>query len=102
MTKANDFPEDRERVTSHIGWVVLDFFRLKLARNRRCSTNQFHASDLHRFVASKCPEAAPGSADRIMRVLRQGGRLDYVLVDRSCSQYAAVSVEPKLKKGRRK
>jgi hypothetical protein len=47
----------------------------------------FHAEDLRRYVLAVEPEIAPGSPDRILRALRQEGKLDYVVIDRRNSLY---------------
>ena len=51
---------------------------------------EFTAKELRFFVLSRVNTSAPGSADRIMRQLRQAGIINYVLVSRSKSLYRGV------------
>ena len=75
-----DDPGARARVYSKIAPVIMDFAAAYAGR-------LFYADDLRRYVVSKRLEVAPDSPGRILRVLRQEGRLDYVVVDRSLSLY---------------
>ena len=52
---------------------------------------QFHAEDLHHYVKNR-HGGAPASADRILRLLRREGQLDYVVVDRADSLYRVTSL----------
>jgi hypothetical protein len=70
--------ENLERVSSRIGKAVLQFCR----DNRR-----FHADELRRFVIRETGIAAPASADRILRDLRQKKQLAYECVSRRESLY---------------
>ena len=83
--------EERVRVTSVIGMTVLRFLRVRLASGHV----EFHADELRKFVAEHVllPNA-PGSADRILRDLRQAGRCHYEVVNRRASLYRVVSVRP--------
>lgn len=72
-----------ERVTSRIGREVLAFVK-------RVGVNgTFHAADLHDAVVTV---AAPASADRILRLLRQQGAVDYIVVSRSESLYRVTKI----------
>ena len=76
-----------DAVASRIGSAILDF----------CSARggqEFHADDLRRFVAQKVGLCAPGSADRVLRDLRQRGAIDYVCISRSESLYFLHSANP--------
>jgi hypothetical protein len=77
--------EHLERVTSRIGRAILDFFER--------TEPQFHAEDLRRYIKLNVGEVAPGSPDRIMRLLRKAGRIDYVVLNRRESQYRIVRAE---------
>lgn len=46
-----------------------------------------HADDLRVFVARNVGNIAPGSADRILRHLRQNGVISYTVVSRRHSLY---------------
>jgi len=47
----------------------------------------FHAEDLSTFVTDQVGKCAPGSADRVLRDLRQTGHLNYEVLDRANSRY---------------
>jgi len=75
--------------SARIGEAVKTFF------GRRLSSVEprFYANDLRIFVnASIAGLAAPGSADRIMRDLRQRGEIKYMLLNRAKSFYLALPV----------
>lgn len=57
--------------------------------NRGC---EFHADDLRQHVAQATGGAAPASADRVLRDLRQRGVINYEVVSRKDSRYRIVSV----------
>jgi hypothetical protein len=69
-----------ERVSSRIRGAILEFARAHLGQ-------EFFADDLRKYVTAKCGETAPGSADRILRDLRQGRTLSYRVINRSKSLY---------------
>lgn len=71
---------ERARVYGRIAPVIVAY-----ARDH--AGEAFHAEDLRRHVIAHAPEIAPASADRILRLLRQEGRLDYVVVNRRASLY---------------
>lgn len=70
---------ERERVSSAIGQDVLRFCRARLGA-------EFHLEELREFVALR-GHRAPDSAGRILRLLRQQGRLAYEVVNRRQSLY---------------
>lgn len=72
-----------ETVRARIGHAVMSFYMDRLRRNA-C---QFHADDLRSWVIRKVSIAAPGSADRILRDLRQRKQLDYTVLSRADSLY---------------
>jgi hypothetical protein len=88
MSKDNDTPEERARVYSRIAPLIMTFYVNNAGK-------QFHAEDLRRYVLAVEPEIAPGSPDRILRALRQEGRLDYIVIDRRNSLYLFKAVRPK-------
>lgn len=65
------------RVSERIAAAVVEF----------CTPGRtFHADELRQHVAARCA-VAPGSADRILRLLRQQGRVPYRVLNRSKSLY---------------
>lgn len=74
------------RVTCAIGWAVLDFARRRVGQ-------EFHAGDLRAYITAASGTTAPGSADRVMRDLRQRGLLSYTLISRSKSLYRVDKVD---------
>jgi Fe2+ or Zn2+ uptake regulation protein len=75
-------PAELARVTSKLAARILRFFGQRTAF-------EFHASELHDFVAQEFPGCAPASADRVMRDLRKAGLVRYVVVNRRQSLYRA-------------
>lgn len=71
------------RVTSRIKAAIIAFTARKTL---------FRADQLRAYVALRCGTTAPASADRILRNLRQRGRLNYVVVNRRESLYRIVEV----------
>ncbi len=69
-----------KRVRARLADAVLGFCRLNIGRTVR-------GSELHRYVADRVPLSAPGSADRVLRALRQDGTVQYTLVSRGGSVY---------------
>ena len=75
--------EHKERVFSRIARSIVDF----------CAEHKtFHADDLRQHVVAETGVAAPGSADRILRDLRQRKLLDYIVLDRRASLYEVLWV----------
>ncbi len=75
-----DEPKQRKRVADRIGQCIIDFFR-------KPAGTRFHASELNDFVAQFEKGVAPDSPSRIMRMLRQEGRINYRVVNRRDSLY---------------
>jgi hypothetical protein len=83
----NGQQENLFRVRSQLAPVVLAFLK------ERMSTGpSFTANELRAYVAARCP-GAPGSPDRVMRALREGGLCSYVVEDRARSRYRVLAVE---------
>jgi len=76
----HDDKEERARVYSRIAPVILTF-----AADHAGQT--FHAEQLRRYVLHHDPAIAPDSPGRILRELRLGGKLDYVVLNRRQSLY---------------
>lgn len=72
-----------ERVSARIGRAVMQFCR---------EHQRFHADELRRYVIRETGIAAPASADRILRDLRQKKYLDYLVLSRRESLYEVLSV----------
>jgi len=75
--------QDLNRVTNRIADTILSFAQFKKATGDL----QFHGVDLHIFIQATGGYAAPSSADRVLRQLRQEGYLDYVVLNRAQSLY---------------
>lgn len=73
-------------VSSRMAPAILAFCA---ARVGQC----FHADDLRAYVTAQMP-GAPGSADRVLRDLRQRGYVSYVVENRAKSLYRVLRVGP--------
>lgn len=76
--------ENLERVSTRITPWVKRFCR---------EHKRFHADALHEYVIRMTGIAAPASADRILRNLRQAGQLSYHCVNRRESLYEVLWVK---------
>jgi len=76
--------ENIQRVRGRIGPAVYAFCCEHLG-------GEFHGSELKEYVEERAM-VAPASPDRILRDLRQGGFIDYVIVSRSKSLYRITAV----------
>jgi hypothetical protein len=79
-------PRELKRVSGRLASTVLDFLRSKVGQ-------RFRASELHAYVAER-KVGAPGSADRVMRMLKASGQCSYVLINRAQSLYQCMRCEP--------
>lgn len=70
--------ENLARVRHRLHDVILRFVSERLAAGVR----EFHGPELHEFCGANA-----SSVDRILRLLRAEGRLDYRILDRSKSHY---------------
>jgi len=70
--------EHLERVSSRIARAIIQFCR---------DHGRFHADELREWVVKETGIAAPASADRVLRDLRQRRVIDYVCLSRSESLY---------------
>ena len=73
------------RVSSRIGPAIIKFYRRNIG-------NDFHALDLHASVERQCGSVAPASSDRILRLLRTRGLVNYTVKDRGQSLYTFLPV----------
>lgn len=74
-------------VACRIAQAILDYCNARTSR-------EFHADDLRKYVTSKVGTCAPGSADRVLRDLRQKGAVQYEVINRAASLYRVRSVNP--------
>lgn len=80
---SHDAPEQRERVSERIAHAVEAYCADALTLD----PPRFVADDLRKHVERVVGPTAPGSADRILRLLRQQGRISYEVIDRRRSLY---------------
>ena len=81
--------EERARVKSRIGSLILRFCATQLALHR-----SFFMEELRQFVEEELRQAvAPDSPGRILRQLRQQHLLNYMVVSRGRSLYRMKPVE---------
>ena len=74
---------------SKIRAIILDFYNNSMADTSR----DFTANDLRTIVdAGMDGKVAPGSSDRILRMLRQGGLINYIVLNRAQSLYRFLPV----------
>ncbi len=76
-----------DSVASRIAAAILDYCNARTGR-------EFHADDLRKYVTAKVGACAPGSADRVLRDLRQKGAVHYDCISRAASLYRVRSVNP--------
>ena len=81
--------EQLQRVALNLNETIVEFFTKRLA----AQDQRFTANDLRHYVNAKNFGTAPASADRIMRLLKKKGVIDYAVVNRGRSLYQAVPVE---------
>jgi hypothetical protein len=80
--------ENIERVAARIEPVVLDFCREAIGKNN----SVFHMEDLRTYVVQR-GLVAPDSPGRILRLLRQKKKIDYLVINRRQSVYLLLKVE---------
>ena len=78
MTAMDEQTENLQRVSLRISAAIVAFIG---------TGRSFHADELRRHVTAQVGAVAPGSADRILRDLRQKGIVDYRVVSRHQSLY---------------
>jgi hypothetical protein len=82
--------ENLERVYSRIARAIIEFLRM----HNTPMHDTWHADDLRKHVVAKTGIAAPASADRVLRDLRQRGIINYRVINRSQSLYKTLYVPP--------
>lgn len=70
----------------NLGRVRARIEPLIIAFAKKVERSHFHAEDLRNYVTARV-EVAPSSADRILRLCRQDGLLDYTVINRRQSLY---------------
>jgi len=93
MRDRSDFDGDEqeehlERVSARIAVAIVQFCIEKL----QSSDHTFYAEELRKFVVREIGFTAPGSADRVLRDLRQRGVIAYRVLDRRASLYEVIAV----------
>lgn len=79
--------ENIQRVNSQIAGHVTAFMKGHIDKD-------FHCDELRKYVYDRVGGyIAPGSPDRILRLLRQQGVVDYAVINRRKSLYRSLSVE---------
>ena len=71
-------------LTKRIGTAVLEFYTSRVTDIFKVV---FTAEELRQYVKANVPNAAPGSSDRILRMLRQKNMLNYMVLSRKASLY---------------
>jgi len=69
-----------ERVSTRIAAAIVQFCKARVGL-------EFHAAELREHVDAQCGATAPGSADRVLRDLRQRAVIAYRVVSRKHSRY---------------
>ncbi len=72
--------DNLDRVATRIQNAIVQFCDLYCGRT-------FHADQLRAFVTERVGTVAPGSADRVLRAMRQRGLVSYEVVNRAKSLY---------------
>lgn len=80
----NEQQTNLNRVSTAISQIVTDFWSERINK-------EFLNCELHSYVASKVT-IAPGSADRVLRMLRKKHVVNYEVVNRAKSLYKALPV----------
>lgn len=73
--------EHLTRVSANIAGAIMDFLA------RRAPTGMFYAEELRDHVHVATGYTAPASADRVLRDLRQQGKVKYHVISRRDSLY---------------
>lgn len=82
-------PRELARVWGSLARMVLAWLRERQIRDQ----GEFHLWELETYVMTHVVSTTPGSAGRIMRLLRSEGLIDYVVLHRSKSFYRITKLE---------
>ena len=77
-----------KRVAATTKDAILDFINQRLADTE--NKGAFTADQLRFYVNNNTPGVSPSSSDRILRMLRQQGLVDYCVLNRGRSLYRAL------------
>jgi nanoRNase/pAp phosphatase (c-di-AMP/oligoRNAs hydrolase) len=77
--------ENVDRVTEKISAAVVEFCEPE---------KEFHMIELTQFVSERVGPSAPDSAGRVLRLLRQSGKIAYSVVSRRNSVYRIIRPSP--------
>ena len=80
------------RVAATTKDAILDFIKQRLADTE--NNGAFTADQLRFYVNNNTPGVSPSSSDRILRMLRQENKINYIVLNRGRSLYRAVPVVP--------
>ncbi len=81
--------EQFNRVASTTSEAIQNFIQARLADTE--NNGAFTSDQLRNYVANNVKGGvSPSSADRVLRSLRQAGKLDYLVLNRGKSLYRAV------------
>jgi|ERR1700674_2388466 len=84
--------QELTRVALNLNQIVMDFWERKVTSPEP----RFTAIDL-RVAANKYNYGtAPASADRILRMLKKAGKVNYAVINRTKSLYLALPLEEKV------
>lgn len=87
MNSRDEQRDNIERVSARIAGVIIEFC------THRTRRGLFYAEELRDFVGQCVGATAPGSADRILRDLRQRGVINYRVLSRRESLYEVINVK---------
>jgi hypothetical protein len=93
MTEQTEQTQQLKRVAATTADAVLAFIKMRLADTE--NNGAFTADQLRFYVNNNVSGGvSPGSADRVLRMLRQEGKLNYIVLNRGKSLYRAVPTLP--------
>ncbi len=83
-------PENLERVSTKIALAIMQFCEGRI----RARQLEFDMATLVRHIQEAVPNIAPDSPSRILRSLRQAGKISYIVVSRADSKYCLIPDGP--------
>jgi hypothetical protein len=88
----NEQTQQMNRVVATAGEAVLDFIKTRLTDTE--NTGAFTSEQLRFYVNNNVSGRfiSPSTADRVLRDLRQKGKLDYLVLNRGKGLYRAVPI----------
>ena len=82
--------ENLDRVTEKISAAVVQFCELEPEKREK----EFHMAELTQFVSERVGPSAPDTPGRVLRLLRQSGKIAYSVVSRRNSVYRIIRPKP--------